>query len=143
MTAPMIVTSWINLQYYASTVDNERLGAGNKTLHNVTAGLGVLEGATGDLRIGLPWQSVHDGKEYQHLPLRLNVIIEAPEEAVSEILNKHPNVKELFDNEWIALMILGDKGQISKRYAGDSQWESYEKKEKVRSDQEQHLVEII
>jgi uncharacterized protein YbcC (UPF0753/DUF2309 family) len=40
MTAPMVVTSWINLQYYASAVDNKKFGSGNKTLHNVVGGLG-------------------------------------------------------------------------------------------------------
>ncbi len=37
MTAPMVVASWINLQYYASTVNNRVFGAGNKVLHNVVA----------------------------------------------------------------------------------------------------------
>ncbi len=63
MTAPMVVTNWINLQYHASTVDNRRYGSGNKVLHNVVGGrLGVFEGNGGDLRIGLPLQSLHDGQ---------------------------------------------------------------------------------
>jgi len=62
MTAPMVVTNWINLQYHASTVDNRRHGCGNKVLHNVGGGhLGVFEGNGGDLRIGLPKQSPHVG----------------------------------------------------------------------------------
>lgn len=124
MTAPMVVTSWINLQYYASTVDNEKLGAGNKTLHNVTAGLGVLEGAKGDLRIGLPMQSIHDGTQYQHLPLRLNVIIEAPIEAINDILLKHENVRALCDNNWISLLTLDEEGKLSYKYDGNYNWES-------------------
>ena len=59
MTAPMVVASWINLQYYGSTVNNDVFGSGNKVLHNVVGQLGVLEGNAGDLRVGLPWQSVH------------------------------------------------------------------------------------
>ena len=44
MTAPMVVTNWINLQYHASTVDNKRYGSGNKVLHNVVGGnVGVFE----------------------------------------------------------------------------------------------------
>jgi len=35
MTAPMLVTHWINWQYHASTCDPVRLGSGNKLLHNV------------------------------------------------------------------------------------------------------------
>jgi uncharacterized protein YbcC (UPF0753/DUF2309 family) len=63
MTAPMVVASWINLQYYGSSVDPAAFGSGDKTLHNVVgATIGVLEGNGGDLRVGLPWQSVHDGR---------------------------------------------------------------------------------
>ncbi|MFN2423969.1 MAG: putative inorganic carbon transporter subunit DabA, partial [Cryomorphaceae bacterium] len=88
MTAPMVVASWISLQYFGSTVDNKHFGSGNKTLHNVTSGIGILEGYGGDLRSGLPLQSVHDGTEYQHKPLRLSVVINAPTEAINGVLER-------------------------------------------------------
>jgi len=122
MTAPMVVTSWINLQYYGSAVDNTAHGSGNKTLHNVTAGVGVLEGFSGDLRVGLPWQAVHDGENYQHEPVRLNVIIEAPIEAMNNILKKHQSVKDLCDNGWINLLAMNEEGKVSHRYEGDLDW---------------------
>ena len=114
MTAPMVVTTWINLQYYASTVDNKHMGAGNKTLHNATAGIGVVEGAKGDLKIGLPLQSIYDGENYQHLPIRLNVVIEAPEFAIQKIIKKHKILQQLFDNKWISLLIINESGKIAK-----------------------------
>ena len=123
MTAPMVVTSWINLQYYGSAVDNKAHGSGNKTLHNVTAGVGVLEGFSGDLRVGLPWQAVHDGENYQHEPVRLNVIIEAPIEAMNNILKKHQSVKDLCDNGWINLLAMNEKGKVNHRYEGDLNWD--------------------
>jgi uncharacterized protein YbcC (UPF0753/DUF2309 family) len=86
MTAPMVVTHWINMQYNASVIDNERYGSGNKVLHNVVGGnLGVFEGNGGDLRIGLPLQSLHDGERWMHDPLRLSVYIDAPAEAIADI----------------------------------------------------------
>jgi len=126
MTAPMVVTNWINLQYYASTVDNLRFGAGNKTLHNVSAGIGVLEGYSGDLRVGLPWQAIHDGDKFQHEPVRLKVIIEAPVEAMNEVLNKHENVKELCDNGWLQLLAMNEEGKVENYYAGNLRWEPIE-----------------
>jgi uncharacterized protein YbcC (UPF0753/DUF2309 family) len=123
MTAPMIVTSWINLQYYASTVDNDKLGSGNKTLHNVTGGVGVIEGGNGDLRVGLPLQSVFDGEKYQHEPIKLNVIIEAPIEAMNSIIDNHKMIKDLCDNEWIHLLAMDQSGEISQRYIGNLTWE--------------------
>ncbi|MEO1054099.1 MAG: DUF2309 domain-containing protein [Bacteroidota bacterium] len=123
MTAPMVVTSWINLQYYASTVDNKKFGAGNKALHNVVGGMGVLEGFAGDLRTGLAWQSVHDGEQFQHEPQRLNVIIEAPVDEMSKILDKHESIRQLCDNQWIYLFAMNDEGKVAYRYVGDLQWE--------------------
>ena len=104
MTAPMIVTHWINLQYFASTVDNARFGSGNKVLHNVVGGrLGVFEGNGGDLRIGLPMQSLHDGTHWRHTPLRLSVYIEAPQAQVDGVLSKHAHVRALLDHDWLHL----------------------------------------
>jgi hypothetical protein len=104
MTAPMVVAHWINLQYYASTVDNLRYGSGNKVLHNVVGGhLGVFEGNGGDLRIGLPLQSLHDGARWRHTPRRLAVFIEAPRGAIDAVVAKHASVRDLIANGWIAL----------------------------------------
>jgi uncharacterized protein YbcC (UPF0753/DUF2309 family) len=122
MTAPVIVASWISLQYYGSTVAPEIFGGGNKLLHNVTGGIGVVEGYGGVLRGGLPWQSVHDGERYVHEPLRLSVCIEAPHEAITSVLRKHPPVRTLFDNRWLYLFALNEEGQIEARYAGDFCW---------------------
>ena len=123
MTAPMVVASWISLQYYASTVENRLFGSGNKTLHNVVGRVGVLEGNGGDLRTGLPWQSVHDGEHLQHEPLRLNVVIEAPLEAMNDVLAANPSVQDLCDNGWVHLLAMDDDGLISHRYVGGRQWE--------------------
>jgi uncharacterized protein YbcC (UPF0753/DUF2309 family) len=104
MTAPMVVTNWINMQYHASTVDNRRYGSGNKVLHNVVGGhLGVFEGNGGDLRIGLPLQSLHDGRALRHTPLRLNVFIEAPRACIDTIIDRHAVVRDLVGNGWLHL----------------------------------------
>jgi uncharacterized protein YbcC (UPF0753/DUF2309 family) len=114
MTAPMVVTHWINMQYFASTVDNRRFGSGNKTLHNVVGGrLGVFEGNGGDLRVGLALQSVHDGERWRHTPLRLTVAIEAPREAIEAVLGKHEMVRQLITNQWLYLVRLdGDRAEF-------------------------------
>jgi uncharacterized protein len=105
MTAPMVVTNWINMQYHASTVDNRRYGSGNKVLHNVVGGhLGVFEGNGGDLRIGLPMQSLHDGRSLRHTPLRLSVFIEAPRAAIDTVMAGHAIVRQLVGNGWLHLL---------------------------------------
>jgi uncharacterized protein YbcC (UPF0753/DUF2309 family) len=124
MTAPMVVASWISLQYYGSTVDNDRFGCGNKTLHNVVGALGVFEGNGGDLRTGLPWQSVHDGTKFVHEPLRLNVVIEAPREAMNAIIAKHEHVRHLLDNGWLHLWAMDERGTLAWKYAGGLTWDA-------------------
>lgn len=123
MTAPMVVANWISLQYYGAAVDNRCFGAGNKVLHNVVGTLGVLEGNGGDLRTGLPWQSVHDGEKLIHEPLRLNVVIEAPIEAINTVIEKHEQVRALVDNGWLHLFAVDEGGRIAARYRGGCEWE--------------------
>ena len=124
MTAPMIVTHWINMQYYASTVDNKRYGSGNKVLHNVVGGrIGVFEGNGGDLRIGLPWQSLHDGERWRHTPLRLTVVIAAPRHAIDKVIAQHETVRQLLDNQWLYLFRLdGDHMDVYR----NGEWQHYE-----------------
>jgi uncharacterized protein YbcC (UPF0753/DUF2309 family) len=107
MTAPMVVTNWINLQYYASVTDNLKYGSGNKLLHNVVGGnIGVFEGNGGDLRIGLARQSLHDGQNWRHQPLRLSVYIAAPRAAMTAIIHKHEHIADLINNQWLFLFQL-------------------------------------
>jgi uncharacterized protein YbcC (UPF0753/DUF2309 family) len=122
LTAPMVVASWINLQYYGSAVNQDAFGSGNKVLHNVVGTLGVLEGNGGDLRVGLPSQAVHDGTKLVHEPVRLNVFIEAPTEQIDAILDKHDNVRELVDNGWIHLLAIGEDGEVRARAAAEGPW---------------------
>ena len=115
LTAPVVVASWISLQYFGSCVAPDIFGGGNKLIHNVVGGIGVIEGNGGRLRAGLPWQAVHDGEALQHEPLRLSVMIEAPREEILKVLERHESVRALFDNGWLHLFALKD-GKIDARY---------------------------
>ena len=122
LTAPVVVASWISLQYYGSTVAPQVFGGGNKLIHNVVGGIGVVEGNGGRLRPGLPLQTIHDGETPAHEALRLSVMVEAPPEAMTEILRKHDGVRQLFDNGWLHLFALKD-GQITARYRPGLRWD--------------------
>lgn len=123
LCAPVVVASWINLQYYASTVDNRVFGSGDKVLHNVVGKFGVWQGNAGDLQVGLPMQSLHDGVRWVHEPLRLSVVIEARREAIDAVLLAHPEVAQLFDNGWIHLLAIEPKGTSVWRHAGPAIWD--------------------
>ncbi|MEI4231947.1 DUF2309 domain-containing protein [Roseovarius sp. D22-M7] len=121
LTAPVVVASWISLQYYGSTVAQHLFGGGNKLIHNVVGGIGVVQGNGGLLRPGQPWQSVHDGVRLAHDALRLTVMIEAPTEAITEVLRRHDGVRNLFDNGWLHLLALED-GRVAARYRPGLTW---------------------
>ncbi|MEQ8503099.1 MAG: Na-translocating system protein MpsB [Sneathiellaceae bacterium] len=98
MSAPLVVAQWINAQYYFSSVDNATWGSGSKVTQNIVGGLAVMQGESGDLRLGLPAQSVQadDGRLY-HEPLRLLAVIEAPATRISAVLASNETLRALFD----------------------------------------------
>ena len=106
MTAPMIVGNWINMEHYFSTVDPAVYGSGSKVYHNVVSRVGVMYGSESDLCVGLPVQTVLDGGNPYHEPMRLFVIIEAPLEQISLIISRHGILKRLIGNQWINLVAL-------------------------------------
>lgn len=106
LTAPVVVASWINLQYFGSTVNNQLFGSGNKVLHNVVGTFGIWEGNAGDLRTGLPVQSLHDGEKWVHEPLRLQVFVETSRARIDEVLAAHPHVRQLVENAWLDLIAI-------------------------------------
>jgi len=91
----------INLEYYFSRVDNQKLGAGSKLPHNVMGLIGVANGIDGDLRPGLPSQMIE-----VHDPLRLLVIVEHFPEKVKYAITKSAATYEWFINEWVKLVVV-------------------------------------
>ena len=106
MTAPMIVTNWINMEHYFSTVDPVVYGAGSKVYHNVVGNIGVMYGSQSDLCVGLPIQTIFDGEKPYHEPMRLFAIIEAPLERISTIVGRHDILQRLTGNRWINLVAI-------------------------------------
>jgi uncharacterized protein YbcC (UPF0753/DUF2309 family) len=95
------VGAGINLEYYFSSVDNERFGCGTKLPHNVTGLIGVMNGHGGDLRTGLPWQMVE-----LHEPMRLLLVVEATPASLLAVAGRQAEVRELVVNGWVQLVSL-------------------------------------
>ena len=93
------VCGGINLEYFFSRVDNQKLGAGTKLPHNVMGLFGVANGIDGDLRPGLPSQMIE-----VHDPVRLLIIVEHFPEIVLETIQKSLEMYEWFINEWVHLV---------------------------------------
>ncbi|MEF8843184.1 MAG: DUF2309 domain-containing protein [Haloarculaceae archaeon] len=106
-TGPLVVTQWINTQYYFSTVDNTVYGSGSKVTQNPVGNVGVYQGNGGDLMTGLPLQSLMaaDDEPY-HQPLRLSTVVHAPVERVTDILADHEELTEILDNDWLSLTVV-------------------------------------
>lgn len=101
LSAAVPVVAGISLEYYFSYVDPTGYGCGTKLPHNVTSLLGVMDGAQSDLRTGLPWQMVEI-----HEPARLAVVVEAPPERLSRVLQDNPAIEQLVRNRWIWIACL-------------------------------------
>jgi hypothetical protein len=116
LEAPVVVGSWINLQYYASSVAPSRFGSGHKTLHNVVGGFGVTEGNEGDLALGLSLESVSDGERTRHEPLRLQVVVEADPATLARYLERGTPFGRLVEGGWLALYALAPDSREVSRY---------------------------
>jgi uncharacterized protein YbcC (UPF0753/DUF2309 family) len=102
------VGAGINLEYYFSTVNNERFGCGSKVPHNVTGFFGVMEGASSDLRTGLPQQMVEI-----HEPMRLLILVEAKTSVLEQIYHRQESIRELVAGGWVQLSAKDpDSGEI-------------------------------
>lgn len=95
------VCGGINLEYYFSRVDNQKLGAGTKLPHNVMGLFGVANGIDGDLRPGLPSQMIE-----VHDPVRLLIIVEHLPDVVLDTIQRNAETYEWFINEWVNLVVV-------------------------------------
>ncbi|MBD1814909.1 DUF2309 domain-containing protein, partial [Microcoleus vaginatus DQ-U2] len=93
------VCGGINLEYFFSRVDNQKLGAGTKLPHNVMGLFGVANGIDGDLRPGLPSQMIE-----VHDPVRLMIIVEQFPDVVLHTIKQSNQTYEWFINEWVHLV---------------------------------------
>lgn len=102
------VGAGINLEYYFSTVNNERFGCGSKVPHNVTGFFAVMEGASSDLRTGLPQQMVEI-----HEAMRLQIVMEAKTSVLERIYAEQESLRELIAGGWVHLSTKDpDSGEI-------------------------------
>jgi uncharacterized protein YbcC (UPF0753/DUF2309 family) len=101
LQAVIPVCAGINLEYYFCYVDPTGYGCGTKLPHNISGLLGVMDGSASDLRPGLPWQMVEI-----HEPVRILFVIEAPQMAIFQILDRNPGLNRLVHNEWVQLATL-------------------------------------
>ena len=126
MTAPLVVTEWINMQYYTSATDPWKYGSGSKVIHNVVGGIGVMYGAQSDLATGLPLQTVNDGDVHFHEPMRLLILIEADKEIVADIISRHEVLQQFFYNGWLNLIAIDPTTTNYHRFNTDATWEPVE-----------------
>ncbi len=117
LAAAVPVCAGINLEYYFSTVDPDGYGCGSKLPHNVTALLGVMEGAASDMRPGLSRQMVEI-----HEPVRILFVIETTAEKMLRIMQDNPTIDQLVRNQWVQLAILNpDSNAIHVFHQGEFQ----------------------
>lgn len=122
LTAPMVVAQWINCQYLFSAIDNDRYGSGDKVTQNVVGGIGVVQGNGGDLKVGLPRQSLFtdDGTPF-HVPQRLLTVILAPLDRVEQVVQSNDILGRLFNNGWVTLVVIDPHTGKSLRWRCDAE----------------------
>ncbi len=100
------VCGGINLEYYFSRVDNQKLGASTKLPHNVMGLIGVANGIEGDLRTGLPSQMID-----LHEPVRMFFVVEQYPDTVMQVIRSNKDTWNWFINEWIHLAVINPATQ--------------------------------
>jgi uncharacterized protein YbcC (UPF0753/DUF2309 family) len=126
MTGPQVVTQWINMEHYFSTVDNNVYGSGSKIYHNVVGRLGIMSGPQSDLRMGLSAETVMKGATPYHEPMRLLVVIQAPRERIAKIIPRHQVLQHYYDNEWVRLVAADPEENKFYLYLPHQGWTSCE-----------------
>jgi len=101
LNAATPVCGGINLEYYFSTIDNDKFGAGSKLPHNVMGLIGVANGVEGDLRTGLPLQMIE-----VHDPIRIMIIVEHYPEVVEQVIKSNTKTYEWYYNRWVHLVVV-------------------------------------
>jgi len=125
MTGPQVVCQWINMEHYFSMTDNELYGSGNKIYHNVSGRIGIMSGPSGDLRTGLPWQTVTKAGRPYHEPMRLLVLIEAPRVRIDPIIARHQVLQRYYHKRWVNLVAL-EAGRFY-QYLPSRKWRTLER----------------
>ena len=49
--------------------------------------------------------------------------VDTPPQAILDVLERHVELRALFDNRWLHLFALDGQGRMALRYAGDLRWE--------------------
>ena len=112
-SGPGVVMQMINAAYNVAITNPKNFSSDDKTRHNVLGEAGVLLGADGPLYRGLPWQSISpqatqlQGKENGHIPLRLQIFVDAPIEKINEALEQSA-LAQLATGGWVTLRSLGE-----------------------------------
>lgn len=111
------VGAGISLEYYFSTVDNDRFGCGTKVVHNVTGMFGVMEGSSSDLRTGLPQQMIEI-----HEAMRLLVVVEQRPQILTAIYHRQAEIRELVGNGWIILATIDPESGVIHQFEPAIGW---------------------
>ena len=107
----LVVCSGINLEYLFSTIDADHHGAGTKAPLNIVGNIGVLQGTTGDLRLGLPSQMT----EF-HVPVRALFVVEAPLARVRAVLDRRADLRHIVHNQWVRFIVKDPNTQTYYRH---------------------------
>jgi uncharacterized protein len=142
------VGAGINLEYYFSTVNNERFGCSTKIPHNITGLFAVMEGASSDLRTGLPRQMIEI-----HEAMRLQIIVEAKTSVLEQIYARQPSLSELIGGGWVHLSAKDPDSEaifVFERGVGFVQWQAekqalpiYEKSSNYYSNHSEPLPPVL